>query len=224
MNFKTFLLSLTLTSFVNALIIPRQVEQDVLKVNELGAPSKEEAAAIARTLVNRESLMNVNTIRKNEEGVLTTPVSGMEYYADCDGDGDPYWLVVDIGSTYKNIIGGSPYTFTIRVGDHPSSDYVNPNYPGGISSSPAGSPRILLEGVLKEDLIWDPIELARIERCFLQRHPDSKWWLPSNLVTPHKSHWAKLFVEKVYMVGGFGDRAYIGDIDSEAYHSSSLLK
>lgn len=189
----------------------------------LGVPDKKCAASIARTLLNRESLMNVNTLQSSADNTLSIPVSAMEYYADCDADGDPYWLVVNIGSTYQNIIVGSPYSFTIRMGDHPLNDYVNPNYPGGISTSPAGSPRMNLKGKLEEVSFLDPNELMRIEKCFLERHPDAKWWLPSNIVSPHKTHWAKILVSEVYLVGGFGDRAYIGKIDSETYHSSQLL-
>lgn len=189
----------------------------------LGVQNKQQAARIARTLVNRESLMNVNTIQSNNDGTGWTPISAIEYYADCDIDGDPYWLIVDVGSTYQNIVHGSPYSYTIRMGDHPLNDYVNPNYPGGIPSSPAGSPRINLKGELKEVKFLEPTELVRIEECFLDRHPDAKWWLPTNVVSPHKTHWAKVLVREVYMVGGFGDRAYIGGIDSETYHSAQLL-
>lgn len=187
-----------------------------------GIPSKEEAGSIARTLVHRESLMNVNTASSDDQGSI--PVSAMEYYADCDGNGDPYWLVVDIGSTYQNILKGSAYSFTIRVGDHPLNDYVNPEYPGGISNSPAGSPRLNLKGRMKDVKFTDPAELVRIEKCFLKRHPDAKWWLPTNVVSPHKTHWVKVEVDDVYMVGGFGDRAYIGNIDKDTYHSSPILE
>lgn len=192
-----------------------------INLNPLRIPSKEEAAEVARTLVHRESLMNVNTI--HDEGGTKIPVSGMEYYADCDGDGDPYWLVVDIGSTFQNIKNGSPYSFTIRMGDHPLNDYVNPEYPGGISTSPAGSPRLILKGKLEQISTSDPTEILRIERCFLERHPDAKWWLPSNVISPHKTHWTKIYVSGLLMIGGFGDRAYIGSVDSDTYHAATLL-
>lgn len=209
---------ITLVIGVNAFI-----PDELLTYDTANIPSKEDAASIARTLVHRESLMNVNTIQNVNDEHDFTPVSAMEYYADCDGDGDPYWLIVDIGSTFQNIQNGSPYSFTIRMGDHPVNDYVNPNYPGGISSSPSGSPRVNLKGQIKEVKTKNPTELMQIERCFLDRHPDSKWWLPSNVLSPHKTHWVKIHVTDIYMVGGFGDRAYIGNIDTQTYHTSDLL-
>lgn len=48
-------------------------------------PTVEDGAAVARTLVNRESLANVNTIKslKQSDGsFLDLPVSSVEYYAD----------------------------------------------------------------------------------------------------------------------------------------------
>lgn len=184
-------------------------------------PSKEDGAEVARTLVARESMMSVNTISQSgpDKGL---PESFMEYYVDCDNDGDPYWLVVDIGSPFRHISEGSAFTASIRMGDHPLNDYVNPQYPGGIPLSPMGSPRVNLRGELKE-VSKDPEALLKLRRCFLERHPDSKWWLPTNLVLPHKTHWVKIIVSDAYMVGGFGDRAYIGPIDGRTYHKAKVL-
>lgn len=186
---------------------------------QLLLPSKEQAAQVARTLVYRESLMNVNTIDQKDN----VPVSSMEYYADCDDDGDPYWLIVDIGSTYQNLKIHPSYSFTIRSGDHPPNEEVNTDYPGAIKSSPAGSPRLNLRGELMNVTFQDPLELLRIERCFVLRHPDAKWWLPNNAISPHKSHWVKIKVHDIYMIGGFGNMAYIGPIDEETYHTAIKL-
>lgn len=193
-------------------------------------PTEEDGAAVARTLVNRESLANVNTIKliKQSDGTtLHLPVSAVEYYADCDNDGDPYWLVIDIGGPNQNIIKGSPFSFTIRVGDHPKYDKdVSDEYPGSIDGSVAGSPRVQLTGSLRSiyfDNPFDPKKLA-LEKCFLQRHPDASAWLPSNYLSPHKSHWAKLKVDGAYLIGGFGGRGYIGEIDSELYHSADIIE
>lgn len=189
-------------------------------------PSIEDGARVARTLVFRESLVNVNTFEmvKSGDELTQLPVSSMEYYADCDGKGDPYWLVVDIGSAFQNIEKGSDYTFTIRVGDHPFDEDVDISYPGSIKYSPAGSPRINLRGKLEDVTFETSIEQLRLEACFLKRHPDAKSWLPRNKISPHKSHWAKLIVDEVYMVGGFGNLAYIGTIEGDSYHKAEIIQ
>lgn len=190
-------------------------------------PTMIEAASIARTLVERESLMNINTIksRKGEGGELKRiPVSSMEYYADCDEDGDPYWLVVDLGSTFTNIKGGSEYSITIRTGDHALNDNVDPKYPGGIPESPSGSPRAIFEGKFVNVSFSNPLEMIRLERCFLKKHPDAKFWLPNSPFSAHSSHWTKFIVDDIYFIGGFGDRAYIGSIDADIYHSVGTLR
>lgn len=214
------LLILNLVLFVNGLRLPEQLIWDSATHPELVALTKESAAQIARTLVYRESLVNVNTL-SSKDGI---PISAMEYYADCDGDGDPYWLIVDIGQTYQNIKEGLPYSFTIRAGDHPVNDEVDMNYPGGILNSPAGSPRLNLRGEIVNLSISNPLDLLKLEKCFLKRHPDAKWWLPTNAISPHRSHWVKIAISEVYMIGGFGDRAFIGTIDGALYHDSDILK
>lgn len=193
-------------------------------------PTVEDGAAVARTLVNRESLANVNTIKslKQSDGsFLDLPVSSVEYYADCDNDGDPYWLVIDIGGPNQNIIKGSPFSFTIRVGDHPKYDKdVSDEYPGSIDGSVAGSPRVQLTGTLRSIYFDNPFDRKKLalEKCFLARHPDASAWLPSNYLSPHKSHWTKFKVDGAYLIGGFGGRGYIGEIDSDLYHAAEIIE
>lgn len=180
-------------------------------IHQFKVPTVSEAAVEARTLVNRESLANLATI--DQESHL--PVSFMEYYADCDNDGTLTLLSLSIGSSFRNVAAGSPASLSIRVGDHAVNDDVNPHYPGGIVNSPAGSPRISLQGKFQD---VDVTEHARLTQCFLKRHPDAKWWLPGNPV--HTSKWTQFKVDEVYFLGGFGDRAYIGKIPIELYQES----
>ena len=191
--------------------------EDVI-ILENDGPTNEEGASVARTLVNRESLANVATIKtwRLENGKTRhLPVVNMEYYADCDEDGDPYWLVIDVGGANQNIIKGLPFSFAIRDGDHPDWDKVASNYPGKREGS----------GKLEYVNFFNPLDPRRIklEKCFLQRHPDSSLWLPGSVVSPHKSHWVKLKVDGVYIIGGFGDTAYIGDIEPELYHAAEII-
>lgn len=220
---KLFIFKLSyFIQMILALPLSQRFGDQVLMQNVDHVPGQIEAAAIARTLVTRESLTNVNTVKIVEKGTkkILVPTSSMEYYVDCDNDGDIYWLVVDIGSCYQNILKGSEYTFTIRVGDHHVHEEVNLEYPGGIIDSPAGSPRINLQGELTT--VEDPEKFEKLEKCFLERHPDSELWIPGKEKS-HMSHWMKLSVTDVYMIGGFGDRAYIGSIDSGIYHSVTSL-
>lgn len=217
---------LLLSIVVNAIRVPTFHstidKQRNVEISNFHIPSMDDGAKVARTLVHRESMMNINTI--GQEGhAKGVPTSSIEYYVDCDGDGDPYWLVVDIGSPYRHIAKGSPFSATIRVGDHHPDDDVSSEYPGAVILSPMGSPRVNLMGEL-QDVSYDPRTLLRLRKCFLERHPDAKWWLPLNLVLPHKTHWTKFVVKEVYMVGGFGDRAYIGTIDGESYHKASVIE
>ncbi|ODQ82049.1 hypothetical protein BABINDRAFT_170599 [Babjeviella inositovora NRRL Y-12698] len=184
--------------------------------------SQEEAAKVARTLIQRESLANVNTIYPESSPHAGVPVSFVEYYADCHHDGNPVMIVVDIGTTFRNEAKGSPLSLSVRTGDHQGNDLVNPSYPGGIIGSTAGSPRVNLRGKLhhyaKDELSEE--EVQSLEQCFVKRHKDAKWWFPREGNQVHTTHWGKFMVEDVYMVGGFGDRAYIGDIDGELYRAA----
>ncbi|KAF7584417.1 Pyridoxamine 5'-phosphate oxidase family protein [Clavispora lusitaniae] len=220
--FNTLNYSVALLAFFNVSEAMRLNDQVQLNLNLPSRPTMKDGAIVARSVVQRESLANINTLErvfKNNE-TLYVPVSSMEYYADCDNDGTLYWLVVDIGSTYRNIDSGSAFSFTIRAGDHPLNDHVNPKYPGGIPSSPAGSPRVNLKGHLKNVTFANPVDRIALEKCFLSRHPDAKWWLPSNPASPHKTHWLKFEVEDIYIIGGFGDRAYIGPVDADLYYDA----
>ena len=61
---------------------------------------------------------------------------------------------------------------------------------------------------------------SKLASCFVQAHPDAKYWLPGNKI--HTAHFVKLVVEQVYWVGGFGDRAYIGWIPVEEWYVAAF--
>ena len=56
--------------------------------------------------------------------------------------------------------------------------------------------------------------------CFLEKHPDAEAWTPGNKI--HESYWARLVVEEVYWIGGFGDRAYIGWIGEGVWRNITM--
>lgn len=186
-----------------------------------GPYTVKEAASIARTLVSRESLSQFNTVQQS--GTFENwPVSFVEYYSDCHKDGNPFMLLIDISTGFQNVVKGSKLSLSIKVGDHQLKDGADPNYPGAIPSSTMGSPRVLLTGSLvnvSEE--YSSLEILQISKCFLQRHHDAVWWLPGSQV--HSSAWWQFKVEGVYFVGGFGDRAYIGEIPLDEYQNAELL-
>lgn len=186
----------------------------ITKISCWESTSREQGAINARTLVNRENLANLNT----DHGDL--PVSFVEYYADCDEDGDPIFLMIDMSSSMRNIKNGSNYSISIRVGDHGPNDEVDPHYPGGRPGSVSGSPRVNLRGEFVE--IEHDERLLSYEKCFVKKHKDSVMWLPGNPI--HSSRFMKFIVSEVYFVGGFGDIAFIGEIDQELYHQSKIIK
>ncbi|KAI0464805.1 hypothetical protein LJB42_000014 [Komagataella kurtzmanii] len=179
------------------------------------------AASVARTLVHRESLTQLNSIYQSGdlEGV---PVSFVEYYTDCFNDGNPLMLLVDISTSQKNIAEGSPYSLSIKVGDHQLTDKkVNGKYPGETFKSTAGSPRVSITGKL-HDVTEQVSHNISVTKCFVERHHDSLFWIPGKEVA-HSSKWWKFNVDSVYFVGGFGNMAYIGKIPLQEYLSAPLL-
>jgi hypothetical protein len=114
----------------------------------------------------------------------------------------------------------SAYVSSLLSGASSSDEahYSPSGQPDPVPYSAANLPRFSLLGYL------EPIDLeqeeedeedeekestaSRLGQCFTAKHPDAKYWLPGNRI--HESQWARLVVQQVYWVGGFGDRAYIG--------------
>lgn len=208
------LVVLSALAFSFALKLPLSRHQEVLSKEPYGIV---QGARVARTLMKRESIAHINTIANYCGNVV--PISSMEYYADCDNDGDPYWLALSIGAPSRNIRAGSPFSWSIRMGDHAPLDHENSSYPGVVPDSPAGSPRAIYTGRLNDVIFESREDEERVTNCFLKRHPDAAWWLPNAKHSPHKSYWSKLTVGTVHLIGGFGDRAYIGEIGADLYHT-----
>lgn len=172
----------------------------------------ESAAAAARKLVSESSLATLVTISADD-----VPEGQMEYYADCSTDGTELTLIgMHISRAYRNIAHGSKASMAIRVGDQPLSEEVNTSYPGAVPS-PAGLPRITLYGIM---LLEQPEPSKEVQECFLQRHPDAKWWIPGDGPV-HDSYWAVFNVSSIHMIGGFGDRAFIGQIPLDVYKAAT---
>jgi hypothetical protein len=162
----------------------------------------------------------------------------MEYVADCEDDGNPTFLAINIASTFKNVRAGSnislaqqwtpPYPPDKRIKSTSSSlvsrllnwlglaaddDDDEPYDPAPYSA--ANLPRFSLLGYIER--IPSSLSSSELSQCFVEKHPDARYWLPGNRI--HESEFVRLVVQKVYWIGGFGDRAYIGWIPAEEWRN-----
>lgn len=173
-------------------------------------------------------------------GLAGVPIGLMDYIADCEDEGNPTILAIKIATSFKNVKAGSNITVSMRwtppfpparrmslvdriVANVP---FLSPSphppppphhgSPDTVPYSAANLPRFSLVGYL-EPIKPGPVDAVKLAACFTSKHHDAKWWLPGNMI--HESEWVRLVVTGVYWVGGFGDRAYIGWIPVEEWHS-----
>ncbi|KAI0105704.1 pyridoxamine 5'-phosphate oxidase-domain-containing protein [Nemania sp. FL0031] len=168
------------------------------------------------------------------EGLGGMPHSLMDYVADCEEDGNPTFLAINIETTFKNVRDGSnvslaqqwtpPYPPDKRIQSTSSTSSgllsriihwlgLGSDDNGDDDSQPkdvvpysaANLPRFSLLGYMEK---IDDVSAAALSECFVKKHPDAKYWLPGNRI--HESEFVRLVVTQIYWVGGFGDRAYIG--------------
>ncbi|KAL9602029.1 MAG: hypothetical protein Q9219_002138 [cf. Caloplaca sp. 3 TL-2023] len=184
-------------------------------------PSVHESAIQARRILNVSSIATLSTVfpdhqnpgpfETGPDGLGGAPIGLIDYYAPCGpAPYQPTILAITIATSFKNARAGSNLTLSLRYHppvDHPPGDDI-------YTYSPANLPRFGLIGHI------EPIPLAQvqrysIDRCFFERHPEAVAWRPGNAI--HESWWARLVVEQVYWIGGFGDRAYIGWIPIEEW-------
>jgi hypothetical protein len=177
-------------------------------------------------------------------GLEGIPIGLMDYIADCEDEGNPTILAIRIGTTFKNVRAGSNITVSLQwtppyppakrisffsrlsayipfLGGGNSEDCpyrrdladdASLNVPDTVPYSAANLPRFSLIGYL-EPIDADEDEASRLATCYTAKHRDARYWLPGNRI--HASEWVRLVVTKVYWIGGFGDRAYIGWIPTE---------
>lgn len=50
----------------------------------------------------------------------------------------------------------------------------------------------------------DVAERERLATCYTKYHPDARWWLPDDPRGAHTAHWARLDINDIYYIGGFG--------------------
>lgn len=163
------------------------------------------------------------------------PINMMDYIADCEDSGNPTVLAIKIATTFRNAAAGSNVSVSLRwMPPYPPSRHIVPSLwdrawaavfggeeeedfsaPDTVPYSAANLPRMSLLGYFEP--IDDVTEAPWLTTCFVKKHHDARYWLPGNPI--HEAYWARLVVEQVYWVGGFGDRAYIGWIPIEEWQS-----
>lgn len=146
------------------------------------------------------------------------PLGLLEYVADCEEEGNPTFLAINIETTFRNVQGGSnislaqqwtpPYPPDKRIKSNSWSDWLfgrTEDAKETVPYSAVNLPRFSLLGYIEK---IDPAATKAMSQCFVDTHPDAKYWLPGNKI--HESQFVRLVVTQVYWIGGFGDRAYIG--------------
>lgn len=207
--------------FSNPSSSPSSSSPDISRI-----PTTYESAILARRILHLEAIGTLSTIfppsssnssshdgqdeyrhHPPAEELAGVPIGLMDYVGDCEPRGNPTLLAVKIATSFRNEAAGSNISLNMRW--HPAYSYAH-------QYSAASMPRFSLMGYL-EKMTAAEVQDAGIEGCFMGYHPDAVVWYPGNGI--HESEWVRLVVQKVYWIGGFGDRAYIGWIPVEEWRS-----
>lgn len=112
----------------------------------------------------------------------------------------------------RGLLGLSPSSSDSHSDSEDSGDHDTPH--DTVPYSAANLPRFSILGYL-ETFHPDEDEESALASCYVAKHPDARYWLPGNRI--HRSEWARIVVQAIFWVGGFGDRAYIGWIPVEQW-------
>ena len=215
----------------------------------LRIPSANYSAILARRILNLSKLGTLSTVfppdndlhhhhlgdavvSGSADSLAGVPIGLPDYFADCDpdGTGNPTILAIDIATSFRNVRSGSNISLAVQwTPPYPPSKRISAlswlssvfaaaagDSPDPMPYSAANLPRFSLIGHL-EPLDHGDADYDALAECFVTKHPDARYWLPGNKV--HRAEWARLVVTRIYWVGGFGDRAYIGWIPVESYRA-----
>ncbi|PFH58677.1 hypothetical protein XA68_13350 [Ophiocordyceps unilateralis] len=224
-----------------------------------GIPTSRQSAVLGRRILALSKLATFSTVFPNPgpdaleiydesdassgrpDNLAGVPVGLVDYVADCEDQGNPTVLAVDIGTSFRNVQAGSKLTISMSwTPPYPPAKrlpflsrilvyvpiFPRPRYnmqpegahvPDTVPYSAANLPRFSLFGYL------EPVGPSRSKRmelasCYVERHQDAKIWLPGT-DAPHKTEWNRFVVTAIYWVGGFGDRAYIGWIPVDQWRN-----
>jgi len=190
---------------------PSFIFENPADANDFNIPTSYESAVMARRVLHLTTLGTLSTVfpksHTNEnrpDDLGGVPIGLMDYIADCEDGGNPTILALNIATSFKNVAAGSNITLSMQwIPPHPPSSRIKSSE--ALPFSAANLPRFSLIGYL-ERIPQSDVESKSIRNCFVKNHPDARYWTPGNMI--HESWWARLVVEQVYWIGGFGDRAY----------------
>ncbi|RYP54126.1 hypothetical protein DL769_010406 [Monosporascus sp. CRB-8-3] len=195
-------------------------------------PTAYESAVLGRRILALTPLGTLSTVfpssadgRLSDEehrpaGLGGVPIGLVDYVADCEDDGNPTILAINIATSFQNVKQGSNISLAQRwTPRYPPDKRIKSSFldrllgreeepEDPVPYSAANLPRFSLLGYLEK---IDSASSEALAACFVDKHPDAKYWLPGNKI--HESEFVRLVVTQVYWIGGFGDRAYIGWID-----------
>jgi hypothetical protein len=240
--------ALTIRPFKLSQLIPQYlVSNPPLEDVSYKIPTIHESAIMARRIMHLSTLgtlvtsfpsqssssNSATTFENRPTEVEGNPIGLMEYYADCEANGNPTLLAINIATPFKNYEAGSNISLSVRWWPKASNIYsssaASSSFPSQHSyptadiptpHTPAALPRFSLHGHL-ERISESDLVMGLIPLCFLRAHPDSVLWQPGNDIS-HESEYMRLVVEHVYWFGGFGDRARIGWLPLEEWQSVTM--
>ncbi|KAI9647757.1 hypothetical protein NHQ30_004145 [Ciborinia camelliae] len=190
-------------------------------------PTSRESAILARRILHLTPLGTLSSIFPNTSSsslenrpsnLQNIPIGLMDYIADCEpATNNPTILAISIATTFKNAISNPNISLSLAwTPPYPPKSRISSEKPDPFAYSAANQPRFSILGYL-EPITTSSAEKEELRKCFVNTHPDAKYWLPGNRI--HHSEWMRLVVQEIYWVGGFGDRAYIGWIPVEEWRS-----
>ncbi|KIP10884.1 hypothetical protein PHLGIDRAFT_84302 [Phlebiopsis gigantea 11061_1 CR5-6] len=170
-----------------------------------------DAARLARDLVNHSPDAigyMATTYPETHDTLAGQPFPLQEYYGSCHSNGSLTLLFMPISRHSQNILQSPTHAASISIGsEHPAASRARVALMGNVT--------------IFQDIHATP-EIARIQSCYLSKHPDARHWLPGPKA-PHIAYWARFDPHSIYYVGGFGSSHYIGYIPLEMYQSAASM-
>ncbi|WVF68776.1 hypothetical protein IAT40_003548 [Kwoniella sp. CBS 6097] len=168
-----------------------------------------EAAHNARQLLKDVKTGTMASVFPDSSELGGRPFAMLEYHAPCHHNGSLTFILMPISRSTQNILRDNEHHATYTV-----------SMPAEGVWSPMSRGRVALIGNMEVLRDLPEKDVDELSKCYTTYHPDAKYWLPGRKDSPHMSIWARLDIDSIYYVGGFGDTHYIGPIPVDLYAKS----